>query len=159
MKNEGLNNCCCESTEGLTGIEGSSCPVCKILGSRVKRVTVEHLVLEPLRVTVGDSDYYLCMDEVCNIVYYNKDTSFSKQQVKEPIWFKVDANPKYACYCSKVTEEEVVNAVVNDRADNMKEVLRLTGAMRDAQCEKNNPLGKCCHHIIQNAIDKRLSMR
>ena len=60
MKNEGLNNCCCESTAGLTVIEGNSCPVCKTLGSRVKRVTVEHLVLESLRESVGDRDFYLC---------------------------------------------------------------------------------------------------
>ncbi|KUO61236.1 MAG: (2Fe-2S)-binding protein [Gracilibacter sp. BRH_c7a] len=160
MMEEGLNNCCCESTVGLTcEIEESSCPVCKTLGSKVKRVTVEHLVLESLTELVGDSDYYLCMNEECNVVYYNKETSFSKRQVKVPIWFKNGANPKYACYCSKVTEEQVINAVVNDRADNMKEVLRITGAMKDAQCEKNNPLGKCCHHIIQNAIDKGLSMR
>ena len=123
------------------------------------RVTVEHLVLESLRESVGDRDFYLCMDEECDIVYYNTVTSFSKQQVKVPIWFKNDANPKYACYCSKVTEEQVINAVVNDGADNMKEVLRITGAMKDAQCQKNNPLGKCCHHIIQKAIDKGLSMR
>ena len=160
MKNEGLNNSCCESTVGLTcQIEESSCPVCKTLGQRVKRVTVEHLVLESLTELVRDSDYYLCMNEECNIVYYNNETRFSKQQVKVPIWFKNGANPKYACYCSKVTEEEVINAVVNDRADDMKEVLRITGAMKGAQCEKNNPLGKCCHHIIQNAIDKGLSMR
>ena len=159
MRNEGLN-CCCESTAGLTdGIEESSCPVCETLGSRVKRVTVEHLVLESLRESVGDRDFYLCMDEECDIVYYNTVTSFSKQQVKVPIWFKNDANPKYACYCSKVTEEQVINAVVNDGADNMKEVLRITGAMKGAQCERNNPLGKCCHHIIQKAIDKGLSMR
>ncbi len=41
----------------------------------------------------------------------------------------------------------------------MDEVLRLTGAMNVAQCQKNNPLGKCCHQIIQDAIDKALAMK
>ena len=45
-------------------------------------------------------DYYLCKNKNCDFVYYNLSSSikFSKQQVKVTIWFKKDANPKYACY-------------------------------------------------------------
>ena len=102
------------------------------------------LVLDELIEQVGDKDYYLCMSEECDITYYNKTSSaiFKKQQLKVPIWFKKDANPKYACYCSEVTEEQVINAVVKDGATNMKEVLKITGAMRNSQCQKKNPLGK-----------------
>lgn len=119
------------------------------------------MVLVELTEQVGDDDYYLCMDEKCLITYYNRKSNikFDKQQVKVPIWFKKDANPKYACYCSKVTEEQVINAVVKDGGENMKDVLKLTGAMKNAQCQKNNPLGKCCHQIIQDAINKGLSQR
>jgi len=93
--------------------------------------------------------------------YYNSESTvkFNKQQVKEPLWFKKDANPKYACYCSKVTEEQIINAAVKDGATNMKEVLKVTGAMSNPQCQNNNPLGKCCHIIIQDAIDKGISMK
>jgi hypothetical protein len=49
--------------------------------------------------------------------------------------------------------------VVKDGATNMKEVLKITGAMSNSQCQNKNPLGKCCHQIIQNAIDKGLSMK
>lgn len=41
-------------------------------------------------------------------------TTLNKQQLKVPIWFNKDANPKYACYCSEVTEEQVINTVVKD---------------------------------------------
>jgi len=27
----------------------------------------------------------------------------------------------------------------------MEDIINLTGAMKNAQCQKNNPLGKCCH--------------
>ena len=86
-------------------------------------------------------------------------TIFNKQQLKIPIWFKKDANPKYACYCSEVTEEQVINAVIKEGATNMKEVLKITGAMKNSQCQKKNPLGRCCHQIIQDAIDKGLSRK
>ena len=101
------------------------------------------------------------MSEECDITYYNAESSikFNKQQVKVPIWFKKGADPKYACYCSKVTEEQVRNAVLIDGATNMREILKITGAMSNSQCQKKNPLGKCCHQIIQDAIDKELSMK
>ena len=86
------------------------------------------------------------MNEECNIVYFSSDLdiSYNKQQVKVPIWFKKDANPKYICYCNQVTEQQIINAVLNDRANDMKDIIRLTGAMKNGKCELNNPLGKCC---------------
>ena len=163
MINEILNKCYYGSTvESTCKIEENNlCPICKTSGIKVKNITVKHLVLETLIESIGDADYYLCMDEECDITYYNIESNikFNKQQLKVPIWFKKDANPKYACYCSKVTEEQVINAVVKDGADNMKDILKLTGAIKNAQCQKNNPLGKCCHQIIQDAINKGLSMK
>lgn len=101
------------------------------------------------------------MSEECDITYYNNESNivFNKQHVKVPIWFKKDADPKYACYCSEVTEDQIINAALVDGAESMDEVLKLTGAMNVALCQKNNPLGKCCHQIIQDAIDKALAMK
>jgi len=79
--------------------------------------------------------------------------------VKVPLCFKKDANPKYACYCSRVTEEEIIKAVVEYGANTMEEVINLTGAMSNSDCQKKNPLGKCCHKIVQDAIDKGLNIR
>ncbi|ACL19260.1 BFD domain protein (2Fe-2S)-binding domain protein [Desulfitobacterium hafniense DCB-2] len=137
----------------------NKCPICDKEGTLVKNLTVKHLVLDEIVELVGDPDYFLCMNEECDITYYNTESKkkFNKQQIKVPIWFKKDVNPKYACYCSKITEEEVINAVLNDGATKMSEVLKITGAMSNSQCQKNNPLGKCCHQIIQGAIDKALN--
>ncbi|KJS88087.1 Csac_0668 family 2Fe-2S cluster-binding (seleno)protein [Peptococcaceae bacterium BICA1-8] len=163
MTNKISSKCCCGSTiESTCKIEENNlCPICKTTGAKVKNITVKHLVLETLTKLVGDTDFYLCMDEECNVVYYNTELGvrFNKEQVKVPIWFKKDATPKYACYCSKITEEQVINAVIKDGARNIKDVINLTGAMKNAQCQKNNPLGKCCHQIIQDAIDKGLAMK
>lgn len=163
MTNEILNKSCCgEKIESSYIIENdNTCPVCKTSGIKVKNITVKHLVLDTMIEQVGDADYYLCINEECDIVYYHPESGvkFDKQQVKVPIWFKKDANPKYACYCSKVTQEQVINAVIKDGAKTIKDIINITGAMKNAQCQKNNPLGKCCHKIIQEAIDKGLSMK
>lgn len=163
MMNEKLNNCCCcgGETQKPNKIEiNNTCPMCKTSGSKVKNITVKHLVVDEIKESVGDSDFYICINEECDVVYYNPKSNikFDKKQVKVPIWFKIDANPKYACYCSKVTEEQVIVAVKNHGARTVKDIIEITGAMKNAQCEKNNPLGKCCHKIIQEAIDKGLSM-
>jgi len=34
----------------------------------------------------------------------------------------------------------------------------ITGSMKNSNCKENNPLGVCCHKIIQEAIDKGLAM-
>lgn len=167
MKNEISKESCCEDTMDLSYEKEKSnfWPSSKKQGVLVesvlvKNITVKHLVINKTTDLVGNDDYLLCMDEDCDIVYYNSKSNvkFNKQEVKVPIWFKKDANPKYACYCSKVTEEEIIDSVVKDGATTMKEVLKITGAMTNAKCQIKNPAGKCCHQIIQNAIDKGLSM-
>ena len=48
------------------------------------------------------------------------------------------------------------NAVLDDGAKNIKDIIRLTGAMKNGKCEINNPLGKCCSPFIQETINKAL---
>lgn len=161
MKDEVSNKCCCGNTTEETVDDKCLCSICGKEGVLVENFTVKHMVANELVEQVGENDYFLCMSEECNVTYYNlkSGVKFNKQQLNVPIWFKKDANPKYVCYCSKVTEEQVINAVIKNGANNMKEVLKITGAMKNSNCKKNNPLGKCCHQIIQDAIDKGLSMK
>ncbi len=137
------------------------CPVCSKEGILVKNITVKHMVLNELNEIVGNTDYFLCMNENCNISYFNKevDIKFNKEDLISPIWFKSDANPKYICYCNQVTEEQIIDAVVNNGAKNIKDIIVLTGAMKNGKCEVNNPLGKCCSPIIQEAIKKGLEVK
>ncbi|SKA79242.1 BFD-like [2Fe-2S] binding domain-containing protein [Caloramator quimbayensis] len=155
-------DCCCGEKEQFKKAEyDNKCPVCNLSGIKVRNITVKHLVKDDIAELVGDMDYYICMNEECDVVYYNLQSGlkFIKEQVKVPIWFKKDAEPKYACYCSKVTEQQVIDAVINNGARTVKDIIEITGAMRNSDCIKNNPLGTCCHKIIQEAIEKGLSMK
>jgi bacterioferritin-associated ferredoxin len=101
------------------------------------------------------------MNEDCNVIYFSPDlkVSYKSSQVRIPVWFKKDACPKYIYYCNHVTEEQIINAVLNDGAKNMKDIIRLTGAMKNCKCEINNPLGGCCSPFIQETINKALNMK
>jgi bacterioferritin-associated ferredoxin len=160
MSNDSASKSCCENINEESSAK-DLCPICGKKGILVENFTVKHIVSNDLMEQLGEDDYFLCMNEECDMTYYNRkiEMQFCKQQLNVPIWFKKDANPKYICYCSKVTEEQVINAVINEGASNMQEVLKITGAMQNANCRKNNPLGKCCHQVIQVAIEKGLSLK
>ena len=117
MRKEDIDECCCENKkEALCYVKKINlCPNCKNKGIIVKNITVKHIILDELIDLVCDDNYFLCMNEECDITYYNTESNmkFNKQQVKVPIWFKKDANPKYACYCSKVTEEQIINNLLS----------------------------------------------
>ncbi|WP_089610641.1 Csac_0668 family 2Fe-2S cluster-binding (seleno)protein [Dehalobacterium formicoaceticum] len=153
-----VNECRCRCESEDTTKRHKTCPICNNEGISVSKVTVEHLVTDDYRNVVDGDQYKICMNEECDVVYYNLDNEvkFLKNQVRVPIWFKKDADPKYACYCSKVTEDQVIEAVVKHGAKTVKEVNAITGAMKNSNCRENNPLGVCCHKIIKEAIDKGL---
>ena len=156
------NDCNCNGAPKETAkAKLNQCPVCDTEGVAVSKVTVEHLVIPADETKVDGADYFLCMNTDCNVAYFNPltKTRFMKDQLIVPIWFKKNANPKYACYCSKVTEDQVVEAVVIHGAKTVKEVNAITGAMKDSNCKENNPLGVCCHQIIQGVIDQALLLK
>lgn len=141
--------------------DSDNCPLCNNQGTLVSRETVEHLVKDEYSDNIVEDQYLICMNEDCKVIYYSVASckKFLINQVKVPVWFKRDANPKYACYCSKVTEEQIINAVVKKGAKTIQEVNAATGAMENANCKVNNPLGICCHKTIQEAIDKGLKIK
>ena len=136
------------------------CPQCARQGRKVGRETVASLVREELTARVGEGPWYLCMSDACDLAYYSGGGSrhYSQGDISVPLWFKKGASPRYACYCNKVTEAQVIQAVRESGARTVEEVNGITGAMKDSDCTHNNPLGRCCHGIIQEAIAKALAM-
>lgn len=155
------NGGCCKSGQSGHGAGRTGCPVCGDDGKSVLSRTVGHLVRSEYSHQVTDGQYKICMKASCDVVYFNVDDgdSFTKGQVKVPIWFKNGAKPRFACYCSEVTEEQVLDAVVRLGSESVKDVNAATGAMKNPNCIERNPLGVCCHKIIEEAIAKGKSLR
>jgi bacterioferritin-associated ferredoxin len=136
------------------------CPICKGRAQEVKCKTVKHFVVDGLLDKVKEGTYNICLNEDCDVIYFNvdQDLLFNKDNIKIPIWFKKNADPKYICYCNKVTEQQIYEAVINGKAKDMKDIIKLTGAMKNSKCEIMNPLGQCCGSEVQQIIDKALIM-
>ena len=127
-----------------------NCPLCGGRANSVASITVKHLVKSVNKDKVKDVNYGICLEENCDIVYFTTDNMFRRNDLKVDVWYKKDADPKYICYCSRVTEDQIIDAVINKEAKSFNEVVKITGAMKNCRCEENNPLGKCCSpHIIE----------
>jgi len=61
---------------------------------------------------------------------------------------------EFVCYCNKVTEEDIKNAIFMKGATTVDEVIRLTGAMVNSNCKVNNPKGTCCYPDIVLVFNK-----
>lgn len=137
-----------------------ACPTCKEIGIPVKNVTVRHIVKKEQMERVGKGDYHLCMDPECDVAYYDeKGTLFDKRDIKVPLWFKKDASPKYACYCSRITENDVIKAVLEHGMQDMKTIRKFYDENGKCQCKVKNPTGNCCTKAFNEAISKGIESK
>ena len=60
----------------------------------------------------------------------------------------------YVCYCNKVTEEDIKNAIVSGGAKTIQQVIDITGANVICNCKVNNPKGTCCYPDIAAVFNK-----
>lgn len=137
-----------------------NCPECNSRGVFVKKETVISLLSKnALKRLVGDK-FALCMNNNCETSYYglDSDISFNNDDVIVPLWYKKNANPIYACYCSKVTKNDVLIAIKKHGSKTVQDIKLITGAMKKSDCIHHNPLGKCCHKTIQDIIDEEKSI-
>lgn len=152
MKSEKCDETCC--SEPTANEENKQpCPNCeKISQMPVAKYTVTRIVKRELRQEVGEYNYHMCMDEECQIVYYNSHHNFSLDQLKVPIWFKNGADPKYACYCNRVTFYQVAEFVKSDSFTELDTVpdcdiiKEITGRLI-CKCKERNPTGNCCCNL------------
>ncbi|PAB56725.1 hypothetical protein CCE28_20465 [Anaeromicrobium sediminis] len=103
---------------------------------------------------ISEKEYFLCKDSKCDVVYYSGNVVIEKDKIKVPVAFKEDANPKYICYCSEITEEKVIRVVREHGARTIVEVNKIAGTMGKCNCEIENPSGKCCGSEILKIIEK-----
>ncbi len=55
------------------------------------------------------------------------------------------------CYCINVDEECIINAI-NNGADSLAKVKKMTKACTGNECAELNPSGKCCSKDIKELI-------
>lgn len=118
------------------------CPICGCLGQKVKKITVEYQVKN--NIPLNGEDFFLCRTPECEVGYYTEDgKGISQEQLKNKIWFKKNiSSPIPICYCSNVTEEQILYHVVEIQCcSTIDAIKRHTGANTGCECLTKNPAG------------------
>lgn len=135
------------------------CPTCNKTGQKVAAETVKHIIKTENKNKVAEKDYYLCTNPACNVAYYNGDSSFDKSELTVPLWYKKNANPIYACYCRKITQEEVTKTVLETDLTDAADIMHHLRGEAESNCKINNPTGHCCHPVFNKVIKEALKKK
>lgn len=65
---------------------------------------------------------------------------------------------KDVCYCSGVTEQDIINAVISKKALTLTEAIAITGATGVGDCKINNPAGICCSTAFKEAFARAVEL-
>ncbi len=151
MTNDNCSSSCCGQSKSKINEENKlPCPICdKISQMPVELYTVTRLVKRDLRQQVGEDSYHICTNEECKIAYYNAQPYFNIEQLKVPIWFKTGADPKYACYCNRVTFDQVAEFKKSETFAEISsksncDILGSITGRKVNTCKERNPTGNCC---------------
>ncbi len=146
-----MDNCCTPKLNKTNTV--TPCPKCVKNGEKVKGLTIEKMLNEPQKLSDKIS-YFLCFNPECEVAYYNNSNEniFLISDIRVPIWFKKDAEPKYICYCSNVTEDEIIDAIKTKGCKTVRDVVANTNAMKISKCDENSPTGKCCSRQINDLL-------
>ncbi len=103
---------------------------------------------------ITSDDYFICLDPTCNVVYFSleSETIFNTNDINTPIWYKENAEIKYACYCNKVTVEEVISVINSHSCTSIKDLMKYTQVMINGKCKTTHPKGQCCSTELNKLI-------
>lgn len=138
----------------------NKCPLCKIPGEEVQRVTVENLVKDYFRKHLKSLDYNICLNKNCSIAYYNNETNeiyFNRDL--NISGFKDNDNP-VICYCANVTFKDIIEEIVIKKtSDSLEDIIANTGSGRELSCKRKSPIGKSCRAQLEETVRYALDIR
>ncbi len=137
-----------------TGQENQAlCPQCGQKGLKVKGVTLQSML--SLDQVSGDSfaGYRFCKTENCDIAYFGPEKrSFTKEQVKVPIFQKDPSDEVEVCYCFALSRGEVKKSVARGEGMKLYHEIKRRKDTEGCDCEVMNPQGNCCFGNVKQLI-------
>ncbi len=125
-----------------------TCPTCGSPGIDVKEATVKSLLkAEKAGSMRHKNGWHICANPQCRIAYFTADESFGMDDLRVRIWFKDRTDDVTICYCSKMSKREIMDAVRHG-CKTIDQVQAYTGKNVTGNCERENPLGRCCRDVF-----------
>ena len=135
------------------------CPQCGLPGVKVNNKAVRYNLKKSARAKGADkADWNACTNPDCNCSYFSKGKVFTKTDLAKPLFYKDSSDNTPICYCSDLTRGEIKKAVTHGYLT-IREVHKFTGKNSTGNCEKKNPLGKCCKQVFLHTINESIKLQ
>lgn len=141
-----MEDCCAIEGGPITFDIESNCPECSQKGKTIGIITLKSLLVpEALTKLKVDTNYRMCLNKDCQVVYFNdKDDIYRTQDLKVPVLAKNDSLDCLVCYCFGWTREKLnIDYEQKKKSTAVSEISDHIKAGR-CGCEVNNPEGSCC---------------
>ena len=145
---------CCRS-EPRTAGEPMACRACQTASKLVDLLTVKALLRESALSRFDPAVYRFCPNASCDVVYFAEHApTFSKWDVRVPVWQKEPVGCRTVCYCFGENEADIAEEI--DRAGESLAVNRVRThiAAGRCACEVRNPTGACCLGDVMAAVER-----
>lgn len=149
-----MAECCCNVAAKQEENGDIRCPECGEKGTRVGIITLKSILLpEALAKLDPRSNYRMCINKKCDIVYFNAHgRSYKTNELKVPVFHKTDDGNCPVCYCFGWTRERIRKEI--------EEIGKSTAVSTISQhieagrcgCEVNNPQGTCCLGNVKKVV-------
>jgi hypothetical protein len=138
-----------------TPVLSATCLSCRSKGAGVDLITLKALlrpaalaVLEPME------EYHFCASPDCDVVYFSAARTFSRAELKVPVFQKDRSDGVFVCSCFGYRRRDV------EEAARMNSGAELTASIRDhirakrCGCTVNNPQGRCCLGNVLTVLEQ-----
>lgn len=135
------------------------CPDCGQPALEVNEKAVSHNLKKPKKIKEGnDKKWYACINPGCECSYFTAAASFKISDITIPLFYKDNSDDAVICYCAGLKRGEIRKAV-KAGCSSAGEVRKFTKKTGSGNCEKKNPLGKCCKPVLARTIKEMLDSK
>lgn len=134
------------------------CPGCGSPAIKVNEKAVSFNLKKPKKIKEGhDNKWYACINPGCECSYFSEGTSFKTSDIAMPLFYKDNSDDTVICYCAGLKRGEIRKAV-KAGCSTAGEVRKFTKKTGSGNCEKKNPLGKCCKPVLMRTIREEMDL-
>lgn len=148
-----MSNCCAAASANTPN--RVSCPVSGTKGKPVELQTVKTLLTEQALARLTPSAHRFCPEPSCAVVYFDDlGHTYSKRDVRVPVWQKEPFGARMVCYCFGENESEMRTEIETTGASEAVERVRGHIEAGRCACEVRNPRGVCCLGDLGAAVQR-----
>jgi len=131
-----------------------TCPRCGSVAYPVFAETVENFAGDRANTNI-DETWHACTKRECGVAYFSSHRLLETADIAARLWYKDLGGDVPICYCSKLTRDEILQAVMQG-CDSIKKVRQKTGKNITGRCRRENPLSRCCEPVFIQTIREAL---